>query len=96
MRFITMIFSVFAAVVAAGCASNPNASLGTQCEKGLSVAYQELDLAKAKGLEGTVEYTKAAGLLSAAKIQYEFEKYPNCIDKVKRARVLIAKSKTGK
>ena len=55
VRFITMIFSVFAAVVAAGCASNPNASLGTQCEKGLSVAYQELDLAKAKGLEGTVD-----------------------------------------
>ena len=96
MRSIAMIFSIFVAFFAAGCASNPSPSLGKQCEKGLSVAYQELDLAKAKGLEGTVEYTKAAGLLSAAKIQYEFEKYPNCIDKVKRARALIAKSKTAK
>ena len=81
--------------VAAGCAGNPNSSLARQCENGLSVAYKELDFAKAKGFGGTVEYSKAAGLLSAAKIQSEFGKYPNCIDKVDRARAYIAKSQSG-
>jgi len=31
----------------------------------------------------------------AAKIQFEFGKYPNCIDKVQRARGYIAKSRAG-
>lgn len=82
-------------VVVAGCAGNPNSSLARQCENGLTVAYQELDFAQAKGFGGTVEYTKAASLLSAAKIQSEFGKYPNCIDKVQRARAYIAKSRAG-
>lgn len=81
--------------VVAGCAGNPSSSLARQCENGLSVAYKELDLAKATGFAGTVEYTKAAGLLSAAKIQSEFGKYPNCIEKVDRARAYTAKSRSG-
>ncbi len=75
------------------CAGNPNSPAARQCEQGLKTAYQELDLARAKGFDGTVEYTKAAGLLGAAKIQNEFGKYPNCIDKVQRARQYIKKSK---
>jgi hypothetical protein len=39
--------------------------------------------------------TKAAGLLSAAKIQSEFGKYPKCIEKVERARAYTAKSRAG-
>jgi hypothetical protein len=70
-------------------------SLATQCENGLSVVYRELDFAKVKGFDGTVEYSKAASLLGAAKIQFEFGKYPNCIDKVQRARAYIAKSRAG-
>lgn len=75
-----------------GCAGNPNSPIALQCERGLKTAYNELDLAKARGFSGTVEYTKAASLLGAAKIQYEFGKYPNCVDKVSRARVFIKKS----
>lgn len=74
------------------CAGNPNSSLAAQCERGLSVAYKELDYAKSKGFDGTVDYSKAASLLAAAKIQEEFGKYPNCIDKVNRARQYIIKS----
>jgi hypothetical protein len=81
--------------VAAGCAGNPNSPLARQCENGLSIAYKELDLAKAKGFDGTVEYSKAAGLLTAAKVQFEFGKYPNCVEKVDRARAFIARSRTG-
>jgi hypothetical protein len=89
MRFLFV--SVLALL--AGCAGDPGSSLATQCENGLRVAYGELDRAKADGLGGAVEITKAASLLGAAKIQSEFGKYPNCIDKVHRARAYIAKAR---
>jgi hypothetical protein len=75
-----------------GCAGNPNSYQAQQCSDGLSTAYQELDYANTNGFSGTVEYTKAASLLGAAKIQKEFGKYPNCIDKVQRARAYIKAS----
>ena len=91
MKSTILIF--FALVVTlVGCAGNPNSSLAKQCDSGLSMAYEELDYAKSKGFDGTVEFTKAASLLGAAKIQSEFGKYPNCIDKVNRARAYIKKS----
>jgi len=80
----------------AGCAGNPTSSQADQCESGLRAAYKELDFAKANGFSGTVEYSKAAGLLTAAKVQQEFGKYPNCIDKVQRARAYIVKSREAK
>ncbi len=61
-------------------------------KSGLNVAYEQLDFAKAKGFSGTVDWTKAASLLSAASIQQEFGKYPNCVDKVRRARYYIEQS----
>jgi len=88
---IITVLTLFLAVTA-GCAGNPNSFLARQCENGLDVAYKELDFAKANGFGGTVEYSKAASLLGAAKIQSEFGKYPNCIDKVQRTRAYIVKS----
>ena len=77
----------------AACPGAPrNAGLAEQCESGLKVAYDELNFADAKGLNGTVDWTKAASLLSAASIQQEFRKYPNCVDKVRRARYYIEQS----
>ncbi len=79
----------------AACSGAPkNIKIAGQCERGLKAAYEELDFAKAKGLGGTVDWTKAASLLSAASIQQEFGKYPNCVDKVRRARYYIAQSQT--
>jgi hypothetical protein len=92
MRSLVLLLLVIILATSTGCAGNPNSSLAAQCENGLDVAYKELDFAKAHGFGGTVEYTKAASLLGAAKIQSEFGKYPNCIDKVQRARAYIAKS----
>lgn len=94
MRLLLAFFMTCSLAVVAGCAGNPNSSLARQCESGLSVAYKELDFARAKGFDGTVEYSKAAGLLTAAKVQFEFGKYPNCIEKVGRARAYIAKSRS--
>lgn len=80
------------AIANLGCAGNPSSSQAKQCDSGLRTAYKELDYANTKGFGGTVEYSKAASLLGAAKIQSEFGKYPNCIDKVNRARAYIKKS----
>jgi hypothetical protein len=77
----------------AACSGAPkNIEAADQCANGLSAAYDELDYAKAKGFSGTVDWTKAASLLSAASVQKEFGKYPNCIDKVQRARYYIEQS----
>ena len=80
----------------AGCATNPASKSARQCQDGLKIANKELDFAKAKGFSGTVEYSKAATLLTGAAIQYEFGKYPNCINKVERARRFIKNSQFDK
>jgi len=75
---------------AAACTGNLKSSpQGRLCAQGLDAAYDELQAARADGLGDTVELTKAASLLTAAKVQYEFEHYPNCIDKVRRARLYV-------
>lgn len=78
----------------AACPGPPaDIELAEQCERGLDAAYAELDFAKAKGFSGTVAWTQAASLLSAASVQKEFGKYPNCVDKVRRARYYIGQSR---
>ena len=75
------------------CAGAPrNPQLANQCRLGLHSAFQELDHAKAEGFGGTVSWTKAATLLSTAKLQQQFDKFPNCINKIKRARFYIKES----
>jgi hypothetical protein len=85
----SFLFTIF---LIAGCETNPASNSARQCQDGLKLANKELNFAKAQGFSGTVEYTKAAGLLTGAAIQYEFGKYPNCINKVKRARRFIKNS----
>jgi hypothetical protein len=75
--------------VLAGCSGHPQSDLAAECERGLDAGFAELERAKARGLDGTVDWGKAAALLSAAKVQRQFEKYPNCIEKVGRARVYL-------
>ncbi len=84
---------VIAGSLAACPAAPSDPELDAQCASGLSVPYDELDFAEAKGFSGTVAWTQAASLLSAASIQQEFRKYPNCVDKVRRARYYIEQSK---
>jgi len=93
MRSITVTALTLSVALLAGCAGNPSSPAAAECRNGLAVAYRELDFAKTKGFDGTVEYTKAASLLGAAKIQSEFGKYPNCIEKVRRARAYIARTR---
>jgi hypothetical protein len=80
----------------AGCQTNPSGDMAQQCQQGLKLANEELNFAKTKGFSGTVEYTKAVTLLTGAEVQYQFGKYPNCIDKVERARIFIKNSQIPK
>ena len=90
-RAVTLFF--LSVLLLAGCAGNPVGTEAEQCRKGLDAAYQELNAARAEGLEAGVAYTKAAALLGAARVQEEFGKYPNCIIKVQRARQYIQQAR---
>lgn len=93
-RQLTMVgFAIALAFGVANCAGAPkDPRMVSQCQQGLDHAFQELEQAKANGLSGTISWSKAATLLSAAKMQQQFDKYPNCIDKVKRAIFYIQES----
>lgn len=78
------------------CAGQPtNPDIAEQCETGLAAAYKEFDEAESKGFGGSVAMVKATSLLGAAEVQQEFSKYPNCVDKVKRARYYIKQATKG-
>ncbi len=76
----------------AGCAARPANGMDIKCTQGLKVAYRELNFAETKGFSGTVAWSKAASLLTAAKVQQQFEKWPNCVNKVERARYYTKQS----
>jgi hypothetical protein len=88
MKRAFFIYAITAGLLA-GCSAAPHGDLAGECDRGLDAGFAELESAKTKGLDGTVDWGKAAGLLSAAKVQRQFEKYPNCIEKVERARFYL-------
>lgn len=92
MKLHALLFPVLISLVLVGCAGNPNSPQARRCEARLDVAQRALKIAKAKRARGHIGLTKAASLITAARIQYEFGKYPNCIDKAKRARAYIRKA----
>jgi len=77
------------------CTANRDSTMAEDCKHGLAVADKELLDAKAKGFGSAVGLTQAASLLAAAKVQSEFKRYPNCVDKVRRARAHISKAQEG-
>ena len=78
----------------AGCSAT--SSYRASCANQLDAAWQELDLAKAEGFAGTVSYSKAASLMTAAKTQQQFEAYRGCTDKSEKARFYIRESRAGR
>ena len=96
MKIIIYVLISAALCVSLGaCARMPSGSQATACANGLDRAFAELGDAKADGFSGTVSWVKAGSLLSAAKVQQQFEKYPNCIEKVHRAREYIRMARRG-
>lgn len=89
-----LLLAGLASLVLVGCAGKTHNR--ASCASGLDAAWQELSLAKAEGLAGTVSYSKALGLLSAAKTQQQFEGYNGCVRKVGKARFYIGESRAGR
>ncbi len=92
-----LIIAATVSVALAGCSSSPtkpaeDIALAKQCDKELDIGYKELNFSSAKGFGGSWEYTKAASLLGAAKVQSGFGSYNGCIEKVKTARSYIKES----
>jgi len=73
----------------AGCAGRIATPEGQACAEQLRLADQELEDAKVKGFSGSIQWTKAAGLLAAANTQMQLEHFRDCLDKVQRARLYI-------
>lgn len=86
------IAAVFLTLGLAACAGDAaDRGLGPSCASGLSAATKELKAAKAAGFGDSVEWGKAASLISAAKVQEQFGEYQNCVQKTRDARRFIAK-----
>jgi len=79
----------------AGCAGKANPGQAQACRNGLDRAWSELKAAEAEGFRGATDIVAASSLLTAAETQEKFGKYPNCIDKVQRARTLIRQARQG-
>ena len=65
------------------------------CATESDAAWQELSIAKAKGFGGTVSYTKALSLLTAARTMQVAENFDACYNNAKKARKYISDSYKG-
>ena len=77
------------ASMAAGCGGRISSPEGQACSQELDTANRELDEAKVKGFGGSIQWLKAATLLTDANTRYQFESFAVCLDKAKRARAYI-------
>ena len=82
------------ALALAGCAGKT--AYRDSCGSQLDTAWHELDLAKAEGFAGTVSYSKALSLLTAAKTQQHLEGFEGCAHKAEKARFDIRESRAGR
>jgi hypothetical protein len=83
--------AIAAALLLAACTGDPaDRGLGPSCASGLDAANRDLGTAKAAGLADSINWGKAASLISAAKVQQQFSEYQNCVIKTKEARRLLA------
>ncbi|PUA28883.1 MAG: hypothetical protein B0W54_10750 [Cellvibrio sp. 79] len=65
------------------------------CDKEVDAAWSELSIAKADGFSGTVSYTKALSLITAARTKQAVENFDGCYNSAKDARFYIRESRKG-
>ena len=91
IRFLLVLLLLFILLSVAACAGKPTGASAQVCTNRLAEAEQAFNAAEwGSSAANILNQTRAASLLSAAKIQREFGRYPNCIDKVERARYYIS------
>lgn len=84
----TVIF-LSACLLLAACGGRVASPEGQECGELVRMGNQELEDAKVKGFGGSVQWIKAANLLTQASFQQQIEKFESCADKARRARVYI-------
>jgi hypothetical protein len=87
---VLIIIGLFALVACAG-----KTQFRTACASELQAAQEESSISQAKGFGGTVSYTKAAGLITAALTMQTVENYDACYNNAKKARFYIRESQKG-
>lgn len=65
------------------------------CDKEVETAWSELSIAKAEGFSGTLSYTKALSLITAARAKQAVENFDGCYNSAKDARFYIVESRKG-
>jgi len=93
-KLVPVVLAASAIAVLAGCSAKVVDR--DSCASETRAAWQELDLAKAEGFSGTVSYSKALALLSAAKTQQQVEAYRGCVKNAEKARFYIRESRAGR
>ena len=95
-RICILLVTIFAAAFfIGGCAGTPK-PYRNECATQLELAWQELSLAEAEGFAGTVSYSKALSLLTAAKTMQAVENFDNCYNHARDARYYISESRQGR
>ncbi len=91
---ITLISSLLGLSLTLGaCAGKTN--FREACASEVDAAWSELSIAKADGFSGTVSYTKALSLITAARTMQAVENFDNCYNQAKDARFYIRESRKG-
>ena len=90
---LTALIPLCLALLVSACATTPE--FRSSCASESDAAWKELSIAKAKGFSGTVSYTKALSLLTAAKTMQTVENHDACYKNAKKAREYIRHSYKG-
>lgn len=83
--------SITLATLLNGCAHKPEPARtpNEECRYQIDEGYKDLDRAKSANPSSAADIFRAAAILSAATVQRQFDKFPECIDKATRARELL-------
>ncbi|MGD9330736.1 MAG: hypothetical protein PVJ53_05455 [Desulfobacterales bacterium] len=95
IKQVIVILATLMIMVAVGCAGGPK-PYRNQCADELDLAWFELSLAEAEGFAGTVSYSKALSLLTAAKTMQTVENFDSCYNQAQKARYYIQESRQGR
>lgn len=92
-KILTSSCLIVLAVTLSACAGKTQ--FRSACDKEIEAAWSELSIAKAEGFSGTVSYTKALSLITAARAKQTVENFDGCYNSAKDSRFYIRESRKG-
>ncbi len=92
-KLLTTTLSIIVLLSITACAGKTQ--FRSACDKEIEAAWSELSIAKADGFSGTISYTKAFSLITAARTMQTVENFDACYNNAKDARFYIRQSRQG-